>query len=153
MISGKISHVVSGFAPTMAKAISAVFPHVIHILDRFYLIQFFTKALQRRRRNLEKAKKQYQTRLIDRCLARQPEDLRTEEREWGVEWKQEDPAVKHIHEALNHMRYVLKATTLKQAARRLKEWLQRYQFHVCGAIAKIAKTVRYREQEYLHTGL
>ncbi|MFJ7733842.1 transposase, partial [Lysinibacillus sp. NPDC097231] len=67
------------------------------------------------------------------------------------EWQQEDLHTKHIYQALNHMRYVLKATTCRQAKSRLKAWLKRYQFHTCGVVAKIAKTVIAREKEMIET--
>lgn len=58
---------------------------------------------------------------------------------------------KHIYQALNHMRYVLKATTITQAKRRLKDWLKQCLFHICGVVAKIAKTVIIREKAMIHT--
>ena len=150
-VTGKIQHVMSDFAPAMAGAIKAVYPEAIHVLDRFHLVQFFTDAQQRRRRFLGEAKKQHKARFIDRCLARKPEQLTEEERAFVQEWLQEDFHTKHIYQALNHMRYVLKAVTHIQAKRRLKDWLTRYQFHPCGVVAKIAKTVVLREKEMVET--
>lgn len=150
-VTGKIQTVISDFAPAMAGAIQAVYPHAIHVLDRFHLIQFFTDAQQRRRRYLVEAKKQHKSRFIDRCLARNPAQLTTEERAFVQEWLQEDFHSKHIYQALNQMRYVLKAVTPTQAKRRLKDWLTRYQFHPCGVVAKIAKTVILREKEMFET--
>ncbi len=49
------------------------------------------------------------------------------------------------------MRYVLKATTMIQAKRRLTEWFKRYQFHRCGAVSKIAKTLITCERALLDT--
>ncbi len=49
------------------------------------------------------------------------------------------------------MRYVLKATTMTQAKRRLIEWFKRYQFHMCGAVSKITKTLITREKALLDT--
>jgi transposase len=121
------------------------------VLDRFHLIQFFTDALQRRRRYLGEAKKQHKARFIDRCLACKPEQLTAEERGFVVRWHQEDLHTRHIYQALNHMRYVLKAKTVTQARRRLNEWFKRYQFHMCGAVSKIAKTLIVREQAILNT--
>ena len=150
-ITGKIQTVISDFAPAMAGAIQAVYPAAIHVLDRFHLVQFFTDAQQRRRRYLVEANKQHKSRYIDRCLARKPEQLTEEERDFVQNWLQEDFHTKHIYQALNHMRYVLKAKTMPQAKRRLKDWLKRYQFHECGVVAKIAKTVIAREKEMLET--
>lgn len=150
-ITGTIRAVVSDFAPAMANAIQAVFPSAIHVLDRFHLVQFFTDAQQRRRRYLGEAKKHHKSRFIDRCLARKPEELTAEERGFVAEWHKEDLHTKHIYQALNHIRYVLKATTMTQAKRRLKEWFKRYQFHLCGAVSKIAKTLIAREQAVLDT--
>ena len=150
-ITGKIQTVISDFVPAMAGAIKAVYPAAIHVLDRFHLVQFFTDAQQRRRRYLVEANKQYKSRYIDRCLARKPEQLTEEERVFVQDWLQEDFHTKHIYQALNHMRYVLKAKTMTQAKRRLKDWLKRYQFHECGVVAKIAKTVIAREKEMLET--
>lgn len=150
-VTGKIQTVVSDFAPAMAGAIQAVYPAAVHVLDRFHLIQFFTDAQQRRRRYLGEAKKQHKSRFIDRCLARRPEQLTAEERGFVQKWHQEDSHTKHIYQALNHMRYVLKAMTMPQALRRLKDWLNRYQFHTCGVVAKIAKTVIAREKDMIET--
>lgn len=150
-VTGKIQHVMSDFAPAMAGAIKAVYPKAIHVLDRFHLVQFFTDAQQRRRRFLGEARKQHKARFIDRCLARKPTQLTEEERAFVQEWLQEDFHTKHIYQALNHMRYVLKAVTQTQAKRRLKDWLTRYQFHPCGVVAKIAKTVVIREKEMVET--
>lgn len=150
-VTGKIQHVMSDFAPAMAGAIKAVYPEAIHILDRFHLVQFFTDAQQRRRRFLGEAKKQHKARFIDRCLARKPAQLTEEERAFVQTWLQEDFHTKHIYQALNHMRYVLTAVTYIQAKRRLKDWLTRYQFHPCGVVAKIAKTVVLRENEMVET--
>lgn len=58
---------------------------------------------------------------------------------------------KHIYQALNHMRYVLKATTDTQATKRLKDWLKRYQFHTSTVVSKIAKTVIVREKAMIDT--
>ncbi|OCS93358.1 transposase [Caryophanon latum] len=118
-VTGKIQTVISDFAPAMAGAIEAVYPAAVHVLDRFHLVQFFTDAQQRRRRYLGEAKKHHKSRFIDRCLARKPEQLTAEERQFVQEWHQEDPHTKHIYQALNHMRYVLKATTRTQAKKRL----------------------------------
>lgn len=148
-VSGKIRAVVSDFAPAMAKAIQAVFPTACHVLDRFHLVQFFTDALQRRRRYLDEAKKHHKSRFIDRCLARKPEELAVEERGFVRQWLEEDSHVKSIYQALNHIRYVLKATTITQANRRLDEWFQRYLIHGCGAVSKIAQTLITRD--LLHT--
>lgn len=150
-VQGKIRSAVSDFAPAMANAIQNVFPKAIHVLDRFHLIQFFTEALQRRRRYLSEAKKQHKTRFIDRCLARKPDELTEEERGFVAQWLQEDENTKHLYQALNHMRYVLKATTMTQAKRRLQEWFKRFQFHLCSAVAKIAKTMMARKETLLNT--
>lgn len=150
-VTGKIQTVISDFAPAMVGAIQAIYPTAIHVLDRFHLIQFFTDAQQRRRRYLVEAKQHHKSRFIDRCLARKPEQLTIEERAFVQEWLQEDFHTKHIYQALNHMRYVLKAITPTQAKRRLKDWLKRYQFHSCGVVAKIAKTIILREKEMLET--
>ncbi len=150
-VTGKIQAVVSDFAPAMANAIQTVFPSAIHVLNRFHLVQFFTDAQQRRRRFLGEAKKHHKSRFIDRCLARKPEELTAEERRFVAEWHKEDLHTKHIYQALNHMRYVLKSTNKTQAKRRLKEWFKRYQFHQCGAVSKIAKTLIVREQALLDT--
>lgn len=150
-IKGTIRAVVSDFAPAMANAIKSVFPSAIHVLDRFHLVQFFTDALQRRRRFLGEAKKHHKSRFIDRCLARKPEELTAEERGFVMEWHKEDLNTKHIYQALNHIRYVFKSTTMTQAQRRLKDWFKRYQFHMCSAVSKIAKTLIAREQALLDT--
>ena len=150
-VTGKIQTVISDFAPAMAGAIQAVYPAAIHVLDRFHLVQFFTDAQQRRRRFLGEAKKHHKARFIDRCLARKPEQLTEEERGFVQQWLLEDFHTRHIYEALNHMRYVLKATTYTQAKRRLDDWLTRYQFHPCGVVAKIAKTIRLREIAMIET--
>ena len=71
------------------------------------------------------AKKHHKSRFIDRCLARKPEQLTAEERAFVQAWHLEDDHTKHIYQALNHMRYVLKATTSTQAKKRLKDWLKR----------------------------
>ncbi|HBT73497.1 MAG TPA: ISL3 family transposase, partial [Lysinibacillus sp.] len=150
-VTGPIRAVVSDFAPAMANAIQAVYPTAIHVLDRFHLVQFFTEAQQRRRRYSGEAKKQHKLRFIDRCSARKPEQLTEEERGFVAQWHKEDLPTKHIYQALNHMRYVLKATTMTQAKRRLTEWFKRYQFHLCGAVSKIAKTLITREKALLDT--
>lgn len=150
-VTGKIQTVISDFTPAMVGAIQAVYPHAIHVLDRFHLIQFFTDAQQHRRRYLVEAKKQHKSRFIDRCLARNPAQLTTEERAFVQAWLQEDFHSKHIYQALNQMCYVLKAVIPTQAKRRLKDWLTRYQLHPCGVVAKIAKTVILREKEMLET--
>ncbi|MGY3190607.1 ISL3 family transposase [Lysinibacillus sp. TE18511] len=150
-VIGPIRAVVSDFAPAMANAIQTVYPTAIHVLDRFHLVQFFTDAQQRRRRYLGEAKKHHKSRFIDRCLARKPEQLTEEERGFIAQWYQGDLHTKHIYHALNHMRYVLKATTMTQAKRRLTEWFKRYQFHMCGAVSKIAKTLITREKALLDT--
>lgn len=150
-VTGKIQTVISDFTPAMVGAIQAVYPHAIHVLDRFHLIQFFTDAQQHRRRYLVEAKKQHKSRFIDRCLARNPAQLTTEERAFVQAWLQEDFHSKHIYQALNQMCYVLKAVIPTQAKRRLKDWLTRYQLHPCGVVAKIAKTMILREKEMLET--
>lgn len=150
-VTGKIQTVISDFAPAMVSAIQAIFPEATHILDRFHLVQFFTSAQQRRRRFLGEAKKHHKARFIDRCLARKPEELTEEERSFVQQWLLEDFHTKHIYEALNHMRYVLKAQMWTQAKRRLNDWLARYQLHECGVVAKIAKTVRLREKAMIET--
>ncbi|EMA6342976.1 transposase [Bacillus cytotoxicus] len=113
--------------------------------------QFFTDAIQRRRRYLGETKKQHKSRFIDRCLACKPEQLTDEERGFIVQWYQEHLYIKYIYQALNHMRYVLKVTVLTQAKRRLSEWFNRCQFHMCGAVSKIAKTLTVRKQVILNT--
>ncbi|WP_370323605.1 transposase [Candidatus Kurthia intestinigallinarum] len=90
-------------------------------------------------------------RFIDRCLARKPEQLTEEERQFVQVWLQADVHTKHIYQALNHMRYVLKAATMTQAKKRLKDWLKRYEFHTCGVVAKIEKTIIAREEAMIHT--
>ncbi|QPR68143.1 transposase [Lysinibacillus macroides] len=85
-VTGPIRAVVSDFAPAMVNAIQAVYPTTMHVLDRFHLVQFFTDAQQRRRRYLGEAKKHHKSRFIDRCLARKPEQLTDEEREFDAKW-------------------------------------------------------------------
>lgn len=131
-VHGVIQEAASDFAFTMAKAIQTVFPAALHIMDRFHLIQFFTDAARRRRRYLNEAKK--------------PEDLMEKERSYVALWLEEDEALKHLYQTLNHMRYVLKATAPAQEGRRLEEWFSRYQFHSCGAVAAIAKNVLARKK-------
>lgn len=150
-VTGKIRTVISDFAPAIAGAIRTVYPTAVHVLDRFHLVQFFTDAQQRRRRYLGEAKRHHKSRFIDRCLARKPEQLTVEERSFVREWHQEDSYTKHIYQALNHIRYVLKAASMTQAKRRLKDWFKRYQFHTCGVVAKIAKTLITREEEMIET--
>lgn len=150
-VTGTIQTAVSDFAAAMAGAIKTVLPTATHVLDRFHLVQFFTDAQQRRRRYLDEAKKQHKSRFIDRCLARKPEELTEEERGFVQDWLSEDFHTKHIYQALNHMRYVLKATTETQAKTRLKVWLKRYQFHTSGVVSKIAKTVISREKAIVDT--
>ena len=145
-VTGPIRAVVSDFALAIANAIQAVYPNAIHVLERFHLMQFFTDAQQRKRRYLGEAKKQHKLRFTDRCLARKPEQLTEEERGFVAQWHQEDVHIKYIYQALNHMRYVLKATMMTQAKRRLIEWFKQYQFHMCGAVSKIAKTLIARER-------
>lgn len=151
-VHGVIKEAVSDFAPAMAKAIQVVCPTALHIMDRFHLVQFFTDAMRRRRRYLNEAKKHHTARFMDRCLARKLEDLTEKERRFVALWLQEDAALKHLYQALNHMRYVLKAMTPAQADRRLEGWwFIRYQFHSCGAVSAIAKTVLTRKKEMLQT--
>lgn len=85
-VTGPIRAVVSDFAPAMVNAIQAVYPTTMHVLDHFHLVQFFTDAQQRRRRYLGEAKKHHKSRFIDRCLARKPEQLTDEEREFDAKW-------------------------------------------------------------------
>ncbi|OZI11422.1 hypothetical protein CEW92_11720 [Bacillaceae bacterium SAS-127] len=49
------------------------------------------------------------------------------------------------------MRYVLKSSTRRQAERRLNKWFKWYQFHDCGAISKVEKTLIARKKEWLDT--
>nr|WP_295974416.1 transposase [uncultured Bacillus sp.] len=56
-----------------------------------------------------------------------------------------------MQKALQHVRYVFKATTLIQAKRRFSDWTKRYQFHLCGAVVKIVKGFILREKKFLHT--
>jgi len=41
--------------------------------------------------------------------------------------------------------------TAPQAWRRLKDWLKRYQFHPCGVVAKITKTIVMSEEAMIET--
>lgn len=107
-VIGKIQTVISDFAQAMANAVQTVYSHTIHVLDRFHLVQFFTDAQQRRRRYLVEAKKQHKSRFIDRYFAQKPVQLMAKERAFVQDWLQEDFHTKHIYQALNHMRYVLK---------------------------------------------
>ena len=141
----------SDLAPAMAKAIGIVFPQAIHVLDRFHIVQFFTDALQRRRRYFGEAKKHHTSRFINRCLASQPPALTQEERGFVAQWLTEDEHIRHIYQAVQHIRYVFKSTTSTQAKRRLADWIKRYQFHVCGAVAKIVKSFVLREKAMLDT--
>ncbi|WP_404284457.1 ISL3 family transposase [Exiguobacterium aurantiacum] len=150
-ISEDIRSVVSDFAPAMAKVINHVFPEAEHVLDRFHLVQFFTDALRRRRRFLNEARRHHHVRVIDRSLARRPETLTGEDREVARSCIQEDPFIRNLYQGLQHIRYVLKATCEIQAQRRLSDWLDRYQFHPCGPLAKIAKAIRVREQAMRQT--
>ncbi|OZS77346.1 ISL3 family transposase, partial [Tetzosporium hominis] len=63
----------------------------------------------------------------------------------------EDEFIKDIYYGLQHMRFVLKSTTSGQASRRLKEWIDRFMFHPCGPLAKIAKAVIVRQREMENT--
>lgn len=64
-----------------------------------------------------------------------------EERAFVQDWLQEDFHTKHIYQALKTI----------QAKLWLKDWLKRYQYHPCGAGAKIAKIVVLREKEMIET--
>ncbi|AQQ52172.1 hypothetical protein B0X71_18895 (plasmid) [Planococcus lenghuensis] len=150
-VKGSVKVVVSDLAPAMAKAIQATFPSAGHILDRFHIIQFFTEALKRRRRYLIEAKKHHTVRFIDRCLACEPAALTEGERAYVFRWLEEDSHLCHLYQALQHIRYVFKATTPTQAGRRLSDWMKRYQFHGCRAAAKIAKSLIVRETALLET--
>ena len=68
------------------------------------------------------------SKFLYRCLTRKPEQLTEEERGFVAQWHQEDLHTKYIYQALNHMRYVLKATTMAQAKRRLTEWFNDINF-------------------------
>ena len=150
-IAGDIRSVVSDFAPAMAKAVAHVFPDAKHVLDRFHLIQFFTDALRRRRRFLNEAKRHHHVRVIDRALACRPETLSPEDREVADSCLREDPFTRDLYQGLQHIRYVLKATCHGQAKRRLTDWLDRYQSHPCGPLAKIAKSIQNREEAMRRT--
>ena len=145
-VLGDVRSVVSDFAPAMAKATNRVFPSAAHVLDRFHLIQFFTDALRRRRRFLNETKRHHHIRVIDRALACRPEMLAPEDREVARSCILEDAFTQDLYRGLQHIRYVLKATCNRQAHRRLTDWLDRYQFHPCGPLAKIAKAIRGREE-------
>lgn len=116
-VTGKIRTVISALAPAMVSTIQAIFPESTHILDWFHLLQFFTSAQQRRRRFLGEAKKNHKARFIERCLARKSEELTLEERGFVQQWLLKDFHTEHIYEALNNMRYVLKAKMWTQAKR------------------------------------
>ena len=150
-IAGDIRSVVSDFAPAMAKAVAHVFPDAKHVLDRFHLIQFFTDALRRRRRFLNEVKRHHHVRVIDRALACRPETLSPEDREVADSCLREDPFTRDLYQGLQHIRYVLKATCHGQAKRRLTDWLDRYQSHPCGPLAKIAKSIQNREEAMRRT--
>ncbi|WP_100330317.1 transposase [Bacillus xiapuensis] len=120
----------------------------MHVLDRFDSIQFFTEAL-RSRRYVSEAKKHHHVRFIDRCLTRRPRNVTEEERGFVTQWCQKDEPVKHLDQSLQHMRYVLKSSTRRQAERRLNEWFKPYPFHDCGAISKVAKTLIAHEEALL----
>lgn len=150
-VLGDVRSVVSDFAPAMAKATTRVFPDAAHVLDRFHLIQFFTDALRRRRRFLNEARRHHHVRVIDRALACRPEALALDDREVARSCILEDSFTQNLYHGLQHMRYVLKATCDGQAHRRLTDWLERYQFHACGPLAKIAKAIRVREEAMRQT--
>ncbi|PEF72422.1 hypothetical protein CON94_26455 [Bacillus pseudomycoides] len=90
----------------MANAIQSVFQKTIHVLDRFHLIHFFTVALRRRRRYLNEVKKHQKLYFIDRCLTRCPSDLTAGEIEFVAQWLDKGGHVKHLYQALQHIRYV-----------------------------------------------
>lgn len=150
-VKSTIQTVVSDFAPAMSKATSSVIPDATHVLDRFHLIQFFTDALRRRRRFLDETKRHYHVRTIDRSLACRPEQLDDAGLEVARACLREDEFIKDIYYGLQHMRFVLKSTTSGQASRRLKEWIDRFMFHPCGPLAKIAKAVIVRQREMENT--
>ncbi|STO08964.1 ISL3 family transposase [Exiguobacterium aurantiacum] len=152
-VPGTVMTVVSDFAPAMANAIARVFPDADHVLDRFHLVQFFTEALRRRRRFLDDTKRQYHVRSIDRSLARRPEELTAEGHEIVRACLAEDRVTREVYRGLQHIRYVLKASSDVQARRRLSDWLSRYRFHPCGPLAKIAKTIQAREKAVQRTVL
>ncbi len=150
-VLGDVRSVVSDFAPAMAKAVTSVFPDATHVLDRFHLIQFFTDALRRRRRFLNEARRHHHVRVIDRALACRPEVLALEDREVARSCLLEDSFTRNLYQGLQHIRYVLKATCDMQANRRLTDWLERFQFHPCGPLAKIAKAISGRKEAMRQT--
>ncbi|MDI3235376.1 transposase, partial [Exiguobacterium antarcticum] len=93
----------------------------------------------------------HHVRVIDRALACRPEALALEDREVAHSCILEDSFTRDLYQGLQHIRYVLKATCDGQACRRLKDWLERYQFHPCGPLAKIAKAIRGREEAMRQT--
>ncbi|TCI67964.1 MULTISPECIES: transposase [Exiguobacterium] len=100
---------------------------------------------------MNEARRHHHVRVIDRSLARRPETLTGEDREVARSCMQEDPFIRNLYQGLQHIRYVLKATCEIQSQRRLTDWLDRYQFHPCGPLAKIAKAIRVREQAMRQT--
>lgn len=152
-VKGTIQQAVSDLAPAMAKAIQSIAPSAIHVLDTFHIVQLFTDALKRRRRYLNEAKKHHTVRFIDRCLASQPATLTKEERSFVSQWLHEDEHLRHIYQSLQHIRYVFKAKTFSQAKRRLSDWINRFQFHACGAVSSIVKAIVSRKKAVLDTVL
>lgn len=142
--------IVSDAAPAMAKAIQHACPSAIHVLDRFHVIQFFTEALNRRRKYLSLSDRKHgSVRRVLRLLCQPPEKLSGSERQEVRDWCGEDEIIRALYQALQHIRYVLKSRTPKVAEHRLSHWFKRFSFHQASPVRKIAKTLILRQESLL----
>lgn len=137
---------VSDAAPAMEKAIQAACPDAVHVLDRFHVVQFFTDALNRRRKyHLSAEKKHGNVRRAIRLLCQKPAELTEEERREVRSWLEADEPLEALYHALQHIRYVFQGTEEQRAKHRIDAWFARWTFHSVSAVRSIAKTLIKRK--------
>jgi transposase len=144
-----VEYIVSDLAPAMKKAIEEVFPKAIHVLDRFHVIQLITDALMRRRYYLDKKGKHQTVRHMNRLLTSELGLLSEEDRKQVREWCLQDDNLSSLYKGLQHIRYVLKSTSMTQAIRRWNDWVQRFVWNRCSVMRKIDKTLLTKEEAFL----
>ncbi|QKS70478.1 ISL3 family transposase [Paenalkalicoccus suaedae] len=138
--------VVSDAASAMAKAIEEVCTSAVHVLDRFHIFQFFTDALNRRRKTLVSADKKHgDVRKAIRLLYQDPNELKDEEKHEVEKRLKQDEPLRALYQALQDIRAVFQSTTKKEANQQVDAWFKRWSFHSVSSVQSIAKTLSKRK--------
>lgn len=143
--------VVTDMAPGMDKTIREVWPKTDVVVDKFHVIQLFTRALE----NARKLDRNYATKHLEirhqrRLLMIKPSQLSVQERQKLRQWLNHNTVLEKQYAALQDFRKFYESTSYEEAQLQLDSWCKYYLLEGAGATKRITTTILKWKEEVLN---